>query len=117
MHLFESGDNRVHGCWIAEDKHSRATFTGTAKDNLVMLDWTEKLIGFAGAPTRMTAYLVLTPDPDQGKHKIAGEYGNDVSNDGGNPWDGILLKNQEPKEDGCKIDEGETVPVETKPLE
>ena len=117
MHLFEGGDNRVHGCWMAEDKHARATFTGTEKDNLVLLDWTEQKIGFAGAPTHVTAYLLMTPDNEQGKHKIAGEYGGDVSNDSGSTWEGIKLKNQEPKEDGCKIEEGESMPVETKPLE
>lgn len=117
MHLLEGGDNRVHGCWLAEDKHARATFTGTEKDNLVMLDWTEQRIGFAGAPTRMTAYLLLTPDTETGKNTIKGEYGGDLSNDSGSPWEGILLKNQDPKENGCQIEEGESMPVETKPLE
>jgi hypothetical protein len=117
MHLMTGGDNRVHGCWLAEDKHARATFTGTEKDNLVMLDWTEQRIGFAGAPTRMTAYLILTPDNETGTNTIKGEYGADLSNDSGSAWEGILLKNQDPKEDGCKIEEGESMPVETKPLE
>lgn len=117
MHLFEGNEGKVHGCWLAEDKHAKATFVGESKDNLVKLDWTEKRIGFAGAPVHLTAYFVMTPDVEGGKHLIKGEYGNDISSDGGSPWEGIRQKNAEPKEDGCKLDEGETVPVETKPLE
>lgn len=117
MQLMEGGEDKVHGCWIAEDKHAKATFTGTYKDNVLKLDWTEKRIGFAGAPTKMTAYFVMTPDPENGKHLIKGEYGDSESNDSGNPWEGIRQKNADPKEDGCKIEEGETIPVETKPLE
>jgi hypothetical protein len=113
MHLFTEGDDKIHGCWIAEDKHSRATFVGSYKDNLVMLDWTEKRVGFAGAPVHVTGYFLMKPDPELGKDTIAGEYGADASNDSGNPWQGIRLKNQDPKPDGCNIEEGETVPVET----
>lgn len=116
MHLFTQSDDKLHGCWIAEDKHARATFTGTYKDNVAMFDWTQKRVGFAGAPEHVTAYLVMTPDPD-GRHKVKGEYGVDVSNDGGNNWEGIKQKNADPKEDGCKLDEGDTLPSETKPLE
>ena len=117
MHLFTEGDDKVHGCWLAEDKHSRATFVGSYHDNIVMLDWTEKRVGFAGAPVHVTGYFVMKPDPELGKDTINGEYGNDVSNDSGSPWQGIRLKNQDPKPDGCNIEEGEAVPVETKPLE
>jgi len=116
MHLFAGADDKMHGCWMAEDKHAKATFTGTIKDNLALFDWTEKKIGFAGAPARITAYLLMDPDAE-GKHKVHGEYGNDLSNDSGSQWEGIRQKNAEPKEDGCKIEEGETIPTETKPLE
>ena len=118
MHLFATGvDSKVHGCWIAEDKHAKATFVGTEKDNVVMLDWTEKRVGFAGAPVHVTGYFVMSPDPDLGKDKIKGEYGADVSSDSGSLWEGIRLLRQEPKEGGCNIEEGEAIPTETKPLE
>ncbi|MBI2389871.1 MAG: hypothetical protein HYV09_09785 [Deltaproteobacteria bacterium] len=117
MHiLLSGGEDKFHGCWLAEDKHARATFTGTLKENVAMFDWTQKRVGFAGAPERVTAYLVLTPDAE-GRHKVKGEYGADVSSDSGSPWEGIRQKNAEPKEDGCKLEEGDTLPGETKPLE
>ncbi|GAC1572115.1 MAG: hypothetical protein NVS3B20_24040 [Polyangiales bacterium] len=116
MHLFLGESDKIHGCWLAEDRHAKATFVGKAKDNLAMLDWTQKRVGFAGAPDRVTAYLVLTPDAE-GRHKVAGEYGSDLSNDAGTPWEGVRQKNQEPKEDGCKLERGDSLPSETKPLE
>jgi hypothetical protein len=116
MHILTTSDDKFHGCWMAEDKHARATFTGTMKENIAMFDWTQKRVGFAGAPDHVTAYLVLTPDAE-GRHKVKGEYGTDVNNDGGNNWEGIKQKNAEPKEDGCKLEEGDTLPSETKPLE
>ena len=116
MHLFTGSDEKIHGCWMAEDKHAKATFTGTVKDNLALFDWTEKKIGFAGAPTRITAYMVMDADPE-GRHRVKGEYGADLSSDSGSVWEGIRQKNAEPKEDGCKIEEGETIPTETKPLD
>jgi hypothetical protein len=116
MHVLETNDGKFHGCWMAEDKHARATFVGTLNDNIAMFDWTQKRIGFAGAPERVTAYLVMEPQ-DDGRHKVSGEYGVDLANDAGNRWEGIKQKNQEPKEDGCKIEEGDTVPTDVKPLQ
>lgn len=115
MHILSSGDDKIHGCWLAEDKHAVAKFIGTIKENVAMFDWTQKRVGFAGAPDRVTAYLVMTPDAE-GKHKVKGEYGENLSNDGGSPWEGVRQKNAEPKEDGCKLEEGDTLPSETKPL-
>lgn len=116
MHILTTGDDKFHGCWIAEDKHARATFVGTMKENIAMFDWTQKRVGFAGAPEHVTAYLVMTPDAE-GRHKVKGEYGVDVSSDSGNGWEGIKQKNQDPKEDGCKLDEGDTLPGDDKPLQ
>lgn len=115
MHILLSGDDKIHGCWLAEDKHARATFVGTIKDNVAMFDWTQKRVGFAGAPDRVTAYLVMTADAE-GRHKVKGEYGENLSNDAGSVWEGVRQKNAEPKEDGCKLEEGDTLPSETKPL-
>lgn len=115
MHILLSGEDKIHGCWLAEDKHARATFVGVIKDNLAMFDWTQKRVGFAGAPDRVTAYLVMTPDPE-GKHKVKGEYGENMKNDGGSTWEGVRQKNAEPKEDGCRLEEGDTLPSEDKPL-
>lgn len=111
MHILSSGDEKIHGCWIAEDKHATASFVGTTKDNLAMFDWTEKRVGFAGPPSRLTAYLVMSSDAE-GRVRVAGEYGEDLTNDGGNKWEGVRQKNQEPKEDGCKLEAGDTVPTE-----
>ena len=116
MHLLASGDEKFHGCWIAEDKHAKATFVGTIKENVALFDWTQKRVGFAGAPDRVTAYLVMTPDAEGGKHVVKGEYGADLTSDAGSPWEGIRQKNAEPKEDGCKLEEGDTLPGESKPL-
>ena len=116
MHILTSSDDKFHGCWLAEDKHARATFVGTFKENVAMFDWTQKRVGFAGAPDRVTAYLVMTPDPE-GRDRVKGEYGEDVKLDAGSPWEGIRQKNAEPKEDGCKLEEGDTLPSETKPLQ
>ncbi len=107
MHILMSGEDKFHGCWMAEDKHARATFVGTAKENIAMFDWTQRKVGFVGAPERVSAYLILTPVED-GRHKIKGEYGGDLSSDSGNTWEGIKQKNAEPKEDGCKLEEGDT---------
>lgn len=115
MHILLSGDDKFHGCWIAEDKHARATFVGTYKDNVAMFDWTQRLVGVAGAPQRVTAYLVMSVD-DEGRFKVKGEYGEDMKNDSGSPWEGVKQKNQEPKEDGCKLEEGDTLPTDVKPL-
>src|SRR5690606_29280866 len=108
--------DKFYGCWIAEDKHARATFVGTYKENVAMFDWTEKRVGFAGAPERVTAYLVMTPDPD-GRDRVKGEYGSDLSDDSGNTWEGIRQRNQEPRPDGCKLDEGDTLPTDDQPLQ
>jgi hypothetical protein len=116
MHLLSSGGENIHGCWLAEDKHARATFTGTVKDNLAMLDWTENKVGFAGKPSHLTAYLVLTPDAE-GRDKVQGKYGEDVSNDGVFEWAGVRQKGQSPKEDGCKLDEGDTIETPGKGLQ
>jgi hypothetical protein len=115
MHLFVAEENKIHGCWLAEDKHARATFLGEVNENIAKFDWTEKKVGFTGAPTHITAYLVLTPDPE-GRHHVAGEYGEDATNDGGNKWEGIKQKNQEPKEDGCRLEAGDTVPSGENPV-
>lgn len=116
MHVLLSGDDKIHGCWLAEDKHARATFVGTIKENIAMFDWTQKRVGFAGAPERVTSYLVMTPDPE-GRHRVKGEYGADLSSDAGSTWEGIKQKNAEAKDDGCKLEEGDTLPGESKPLE
>lgn len=115
MHILLSGDDKIHGCWLAEDKHAVAKFVGTIKENVALFDWTQKRVGFAGAPDRVTAYLVMTADAE-GKHKVKGEYGENMSNDGGSNWEGVRQKNAEPKEDGCKLEEGDTLPSEGKPL-
>lgn len=116
MHLLSSGGENIHGCWLAEDRHARATFTGTVKDNLAKFDWTENKIGFAGPPSHLTAYLVMTPTTD-GRDKVEGQYGEDVSNDGVNTWGGVKQKGQAPKEDGCKLDEGDAIQPEGKGLQ
>jgi hypothetical protein len=116
MHLL-GGEEGIHGCWIAEDKHATAKFSGKVKDNVALFDWTEKQVGHMGAPTRATAYLVLTPDPEHGKHKIAGEYGENLSDDGGSKWEGIRQPSREPSDDGCKLDKGDAVGVDSKPLD
>jgi hypothetical protein len=115
MHILLSGDDKFHGCWMAEDKHARATFVGTYKENVAMFDWTQKRVGFAGAPDRVTAYLVMSADAE-GRFKVKGEYGEDLKNDSGSVWEGVKQKNAEPKEDGCKLEEGDTLPTEVKPL-
>ena len=111
MHVLSSGDNKIHGCWIAEDKHAVATFIGTTNENIAMFDWTERRIGSASTPSRLTAYLVMVVDAE-GRTRVSGEYGEDLANDGGNKWEGVRQKNQEPKEDGCKLDSGDAVPIE-----
>lgn len=116
MHLLSSGSGGIHGCWLAEDRHARATFTGTVQDNLAKFDWTENKVGFAGPPSHLTAYLVMTPQPD-GRDKVAGKYGEDLSDDGVNDWQGVKQKGQTPKEDGCKLDEGDTIQTEGKGLQ
>lgn len=115
MHILLSGDDKFHGCWMAEDKHARATFVGTYKDNVAMFDWTQKRVGFAGAPDRVTAYLVMSVD-NEGRYKVKGEYGENLNDDSGSPWEGVKQKNAEPKEDGCKLEEGDTLPTDVKPL-
>lgn len=115
MHILLSGEDKFHGCWLAEDKHARATFVGTFKENIAMFDWTQKRVGFAGAPDRVAAYLVMSPDPE-GKHRVKGEYGENLTTDGGTTWEGVRQKNAEPKEDGCKLEEGDTLPTDVKPL-
>lgn len=115
MHILLSGDDKFHGCWLAEDKHARATFVGTFKDNVAMFDWTQKRVGFAGAPDRVAAYLVMSPDPE-GKHRVKGEYGENLTTDTGTSWEGVRQKNAEPKEDGCRLEEGDTLPTDVKPL-
>lgn len=117
MHLLSGGEDKIHGCWLAEDKHARATFTGIVKENVAELHWVEKRVGFVGPPVKMTAYFVMTPDADTGRDRIAGEFGEDETNDSGSAWEGIRQKNQVPSEEGCKIDEGETIPSDSKPLE
>jgi hypothetical protein len=116
MHILLTSEDKFHGCWLAEDKHARATFVGTVKENIAMFDWTQKKVNFAGAPERVTAYLVMTPDPE-GRHKVKGEYGPDLSSDSGSAWEGIRQKNADPKEDGCKLEEGDTLSGESKPLD
>jgi hypothetical protein len=115
MHILSSGSDDIHGCWLAEDKHAKATFTGKLKDNVAMFDWTEQKVGFAGAPSRVSAYLVLTPDPE-GRDKVEGQYGEDLSNDGVNKWAGVRQKGQQPKENGCELEAGDTVNTDDKPL-
>jgi hypothetical protein len=115
MHVLLSGDDKFYGCWIAEDKHSRATFVGTFKENVAKFDWTEKRVGFAGPPTRLAAYLVMSGD-GEGRHKVKGEYGDGLDDDRGSPWEGLKQKNAEAKADGCNLEEGDTLPTEAKPL-
>ena len=117
MHVLSGGDDKVHGCWLAKDKHARATFTGTVKENIAELDWIERRVGFVGPASKSTGYFVMTPDAENGSDKIAGQFGDDESNDSGHPWEGVRQKHTEPSEDGCKLEEGETVPTDTKPLE
>jgi hypothetical protein len=116
MHLFVTGDDRIHGCWLAEDRHAVATFMGHVKDNLAKFDWTERRVGFAGPPAHVAAYLVMTP-VEGGRDKVEGEYGENTSTDTGTHWEGIRQLRSEPKEDGCKLEAGDTTPIETKPLE
>jgi len=103
MHILMRGDDKFDGCWIAEDKHARATFIGRTKDNIAMFEWTQKRLGSAGEFERVSAYLLLDPVGD-GRHRIKGEYGPDVSTDAGSVWQGIK-KDNEPKEDGCRLEE------------
>ena len=116
MHLLSSGGDSFHGCWLAEDRHSRATFTGKIKDNVAMFDWTESKVGFAGPPSRLSAYLVYTSVAD-GRDTVAGKYGDDLTNDGVNDWAGVKQKGQAPKEDGCKLDQGDMIQTEGKQLQ
>jgi hypothetical protein len=117
MHLFVSSDDRIHGCWLAEDRHARATFIGQVKDNVAKFDWTERRVGFAGPPAHVSAYLVMTPSAEDGRDRVQGEYGETTATDSGSPWEGVRQLRKEPSEDGCKLEEGDAVPTETKPLE
>lgn len=115
LHLIGDGD--ITGCWMAEDHHSFARFQGKTKDNVAMLDWTEKRVGFPGPPAHVTAYLVMTPDPETHKDKVAGEYGKDTQNDGGDKWEGVRQLNREPNLDACKPEAGDSVGTDSKPLD
>jgi hypothetical protein len=111
------GEGDITGCWLAEDHHSFARFQGKTKDNVAMLDWTETRVGFPGPPAHVTAYLVMTPDPETHKDKVSGEYGKDTDNDGGDKWEGVRQINREPKMDACKPEAGDAVGTDSKPLD
>ncbi|MFI5302526.1 MAG: hypothetical protein ACHREM_30925 [Polyangiales bacterium] len=115
LHVIGEGD--VQGCWMAEDHHAVAHFQGKTKDNVLMLDWSEKRVGFPGPPAHVTAYLVMTPDTEGHKDKVAGEYGKDTQNDGGDKWEGVRQHGKEPSLDACKVEAGDTVGTDSKPLD
>jgi len=95
MEMVQSGRS-VIGEYSKDDRSGR--LEGYAVGNLLRFEWTEKreLISERPTVTKGKGYFRYLEDAD-GDHKLVGEWGHELDELGGGPWNAVKSKRLKPK--------------------